>query len=283
MLIRREYETIYDIVYRVVRESLILQLAIFLIMTAIGSLGIRETRKYAPIEREKAETYVGSFEEFRSEDNALGFSDGAEYRLSSDTVTEDLEDALTALEKGTELRLLVNPKIELVIEIRTETNVLLDFDASQTAIYAGHKDPFWIGVMFIGLALILLIVCQIDRIGRKKEKTRQRVRDDKAKSPKFRGKGTPPLRYADMTKRGRILLEAEKDKYEIVYRRLKKVNELIVNGRVYDEMKAVFEVAHTLSAEIDGHKIEAGLEGGTYSYSFIRFDGETLAEKRRVI
>ena len=73
MLIRREYETIYDIVYRVVRESLILQLAIFLIMTAIGSLGIRETRKYAPIEREKAETYVGSFEEFRSEDNALGF------------------------------------------------------------------------------------------------------------------------------------------------------------------------------------------------------------------
>ena len=280
---RREDEDVFDTALRVIRGSLILQLAIFLITTALGSFLIYQTRKYAPIERESAQTYTGSFETYRSEDHTVAFSDGAEYRLYPDTVTNDLEAALTALETGTELRLLVNPKIELVIEIRTETNVLLDFDGSQTAIYADHKDSFWIGVMFIGLSLILLILLQIDRIGRKKEKTRQRVRDDKAKSPKFRGKGTPPLRYADMTKRGRVLLEAKKDKYEIVYRRLKKVNELIVNGKVYDEMKAVLEVDHVLSAEIDGHKIEAGLEGGTYSYSYIRFDGETLAEKRRVI
>ena len=280
---RREDEDVFDTALRVIRGSLILQLAIFLITTALGSFLIYQTRKYAPIEREDAETYTGSFETYRSEDHTVAFSDGAEYRLYPDTVTNDLEAALTALETGTELRLLVNPKIELVIEIRTGTVVLLDFDGSQTAIYADHKDSFWIGVMFIGLSLILLILLQIDRIGRKKEKTRQRVRDDKAKSPKFRGKGTPPLRYADMTKRGRVLLEAKKDKYEIVYRRLKKVNELIVNGKVYDEMKAVLEVEHVLSAEIDGHKIEAGLEGGTYSYSYLRFDGETLAEKRRVI
>ena len=280
---RREDEDVFDTALRVIRGSLILQLAIFLITTALGSFLIYQTRKYAPIKREDAETYIGSFETYRSEDHTVAFSDGAEYRLYPDTVTNDLEAALTALETGTELRLLVNPKIELVIEIRTGTVVLLDFDGSQTAIYADHKDSFWIGVMFIGLSLILLILLQIDRIGRKKEKTRQRVRDDKAKSPKFRGKGTPPLRYADMTKRGRVLLEAKKDKYEIVYRRLKKVNELIVNGKVYDEMKAVLEVEHVLSAEIDGHKIEAGLEGGTYSYSYIRFDGETLAEKRRVI
>ena len=280
---RREDEDVFDTALRVIRESLILQLAIFLITTALGSFLIYQTRKYAPIKRESAQTYTGSFETYRSEDHTVAFSDGAEYRLYPDTVTNDLEAALTALETGTELRLLVNPKIELVIEIRTGTAVLLDFDGSQAAIYAGHKDSFWIGVTFIGLSLIFLILLQIDRIGRKKEKTRQRVRDGKAKSPKFRGKGTPPLRDADMTKRGRVLLEAKKDKYEIVYRRLKKVNELIVNGRVYDEMKAVLEVDHVLSAEIDGHKIEAGLEGGTYSYSYIRFDGETLAEKRRVI
>ena len=280
---RREDEDVFDTALRVIRESLILQLAIFLITTALGSFLIYQTRKYAPIKRESAQTYTGSFETYRSEDHTVAFSDGAEYRLYPDTVTNDLEAALTALETGTELRLLVNPKIELVIEIRSGTAVLLYFDGSQVSIYAGHKDSFWIGVTFIGLSLIFLILLQIDRIGRKKEKTRQRVRDGKAKSPKFRGKGTPPLRDADMTKRGRVLLEAKKDKYEIVYRRLKKVNELIVNGRVYDEMKAVLEVDHVLSAEIDGHKIEAGLEGGTYSYSYIRFDGETLAEKRRVI
>ena len=279
---RREDEDIYDRALRVLRGSLILQLTIFLIMAALGSFMIYQARRYAPIEREGAESYVGSFEEYRSEDRVLAFSDGAEYRLFSVTATDELETALNGLEKGTELRLLVNPKIDDVIEIRTATEYLLDFDGSQAAIYADRKDLFWIGVMFIGLPLILLLLLQIERIGKKKEKKRQRVRDGRVKKQKFRGKGTPPLRDADMTKRGRILLEATKDKYEIVYRRLKKVNELIVNGRVYDEMKAVLEVEHTLSAEIDGHKIEAGLqEIGTIS--FIRFDGETLAEKRRVI
>ena len=279
---RREDEDIFDRALRVLRGSLILQLTIFLIMAALGSFMIYQSRRYAPIEREGAESYVGSFEEYRSEDRVLAFSDGVEYRLFPVTATDELETALNGLEKGTELRLLVNPKIDDVIEIRTATEYLLDFDGSQAAIYADRKDLFWIGVMFIGLPLILLLLLQIERIGKKKEKKRQRVRDGRAKKQKFRGKGTPPLRDADMTKRGRILLEATKDKYEIVYRRLKKVNELIVNGRVYDEMKAVLEVEHTLSAEIDGHKIEAGLqEIGTIS--FIRFDGETLAEKRRVI
>ena len=279
---KKEYEDVFDVVLRVIRKSVILQLAIFLVMTALGSFVIYQSRKYAPIKREDAETYVGSFEEYRDESDDVVFSDGTEYVLDRDTVTEELETALTALDKGTELRLLVNPKIDAVIEIRTGTDVLMDFDEAQTALFADKKDDVWIGVMFIGLPLILLLLLQIERIGKKKEKKRQRVRDGRAKKQKFRGKGTPPLRDADMTKRGRILLEATKDKYEIVYRRLKKVNELIVNGRVYDEMKAVLEVEHTLSAEIDGHKIEAGLqEIGTIS--FIRFDGETLAEKRRVI
>ena len=278
---RREDEDIYDRALRVLRGSLILQLTLFLILAALGSFLIWQSRKYAPIEREDAESYVGSFEEYRSEDRVLAFSDGAEYRLFPVTATDELETVLNGLEKGTELRLLVNPKIDDVIEIRTGTDVLMDLDGSQAEIYANRKDLFWIGVMFIGLPLILLLLLQVERIGKKKEKNRQRVRDGKAKK-RYRGKGTPPLRDADMTKRGRILLEATKDKYEIVYRRLKKVNELIVNGRVYDEMKAVLEVEHTLSAEIDGHKIEAGLqEIGTIS--FIRFDGETLAEKRRVI
>ena len=279
---KKEYEDVFDVALRVIRKSVILQLAIFLVMTALGSFVIYQSRKYAPIKREDAETYVGSFEEYRDESDDVVFSDGTEYVLDRDTVTEELETALTALDKGTELRLLVNPKIDAVIEIRTGTDVLMNFDEAQTALFADKKDDVWIGVMFIGLSLILLILLQIDRIGRKKERKRRRVRDGRRKK-RFRGKGTPPLRDADMTKRGRILLEATEGKYKIVYRRLKKVNELIVNGMVYDEMKAVFEVEHVLSAEIDGHKIEAGLEEGRYGCSYIRFDGKTLAENRRVI
>ena len=40
--------------------------------------------------------------------------------------------------------------------------------------------------------------------------------------------------------------------------RIGSVNELVVNGKVYDEMKAVIEFPHNLFANIGGHTIEAG-------------------------
>ena len=61
---------------------------------------------------------------------------------------------------------------------------------------------------------------------------------------------------------------------------MKTVNELVVNGRVYDEKKALFEFSHLLSAVIDGHTVEAGLENDE---SYIAFDGAVVAKKRRVI
>ena len=69
--------------------------------------------------------------------------------------------------------------------------------------------------------------------------------------------------------------------YEICYRRVKRVNELVINGIVYDEIKGVIEFPHTLSAAVDGHTIEAGLSEDSYSY--ITFDGECLVNKHRLI
>ena len=68
--------------------------------------------------------------------------------------------------------------------------------------------------------------------------------------------------------------------YEICYRRVKRVNELVINGIIYDEIKEVIEFPHTLSA-VDGHTIEAGLSEDSYSY--ITFDGECLVNKHRLI
>ncbi len=58
-------------------------------------------------------------------------------------------------------------------------------------------------------------------------------------------------------------------------------NELIVNGVVYDEMKAVVEFEHDLCATVDGHEIHAGFDDASYSY--ITFDGARVAEKLRLI
>ncbi len=81
-------------------------------------------------------------------------------------------------------------------------------------------------------------------------------------------------RKIDPSKKGKVFLEADVEGYKIIYRRVGFVNELVVNGYVYDEMKAVLEFAHKLTAHIDGHTIEAGLQKDDVVY--INFDGENV-------
>ncbi len=87
------------------------------------------------------------------------------------------------------------------------------------------------------------------------------------------------LRVAEEEDKARVLLEAEVPGYHIVYRRVKKTNELVVNGIVYDEYEALVELPHTLTALIDGHKIEVRYDESNHMY--IIFDGEQLAKKIR--
>ncbi|MBQ8183452.1 MAG: hypothetical protein IJ025_06110 [Clostridia bacterium] len=89
------------------------------------------------------------------------------------------------------------------------------------------------------------------------------------------------LRKADTEVKSRTLLQAEIQGYEIVYRRVKKVNELVVNGVVYDEYEAVMEFPHTLSAVVGGHKIEVQYDETSHMY--ILFDGEQIAKKLRLL
>lgn len=90
------------------------------------------------------------------------------------------------------------------------------------------------------------------------------------------------LYMADYTVKAKVLLEETVNGYRICYRRVKRVNELIVNDRVYDTYEALIEQPHTLTASLDGHIIEAGMSTAT-STSFIKFDGQTVKKKLRII
>ena len=92
-------------------------------------------------------------------------------------------------------------------------------------------------------------------------------------------KDSPILRPADMEAKSRVLLDAEVYNYTIIYRRVKKTNELVINGNVYAEYIATAEFPHELSATVDGHRISCGMEMN--SHSFIRVDGETIKRKMR--
>ena len=89
------------------------------------------------------------------------------------------------------------------------------------------------------------------------------------------------LRYADNDVKFRVLAQAEQGSYQICYRRVKRTNELVVNGHVYGEYEALLEQPHELSAVIDGHTITAGTNSASRSY--ITFDGEVIAKKFRLV
>lgn len=95
------------------------------------------------------------------------------------------------------------------------------------------------------------------------------------------GRSDTPLRTAARDVKCRILLEYTVGGYRICYRRVKRTNELVINGMVYDEMTATIEPPHTLTAVVDGHEIAAGLDNAPRSY--ITFDGVTVAKKARWI
>ena len=92
---------------------------------------------------------------------------------------------------------------------------------------------------------------------------------------------SPRLRPADMSVKARILVQGEANGYKIELRRVKKTNELVINGNVYDEYVAVIEYPHTLRAFLDGHVICAGMDAGK-SCAFIEVDGVRIAKKLRL-
>ncbi len=89
---------------------------------------------------------------------------------------------------------------------------------------------------------------------------------------------SPIIRMADNSVKHRILLDSTVLGYDIIYRRVNRTNELVINGRVYAEYTALMEQSHTLSATLDGHYIQVGLRK---TRSFILFDGTLVVEKVR--
>ena len=89
------------------------------------------------------------------------------------------------------------------------------------------------------------------------------------------------LRMADTEVKSRTLIEGEYEGYHIEVRRVKRTNELVIDGRVYDEYEAFAELAHTLRATVGGKRIEAGFDGT--AKMFIYVDGKLVAKKTRLI
>ena len=89
-----------------------------------------------------------------------------------------------------------------------------------------------------------------------------------------------PIRVAATDVKARILLESTVYGHSIIYRRVKKTNELVIDGRVYAEYIALLEKSHLLTACLDGHEYGVGFSSaGAASYLVV--DGNLVATKTR--
>ena len=89
------------------------------------------------------------------------------------------------------------------------------------------------------------------------------------------------LRAVQNDIKNRILIDGNYLGHYICYRRAGRVNELVIDGYVYDELEILVETAHVLEATVDGHTIQVGFDGAMHSY--IRIDGQRVAKKLRLI
>ena len=225
-----------------------------------------------PVAREEAVAYEGTFEKYREgkNDKTIYFADGEQYDVYAHTAPQEFCERIRELEKGTKLYLLINPNNGYAAEVRTESEELLNFEASQQ-----EAADYQVGYVIIGIVVVLmgafLIVYAVLSVQNKKTATNR----------KKRSFSKSPLREAKKVC-ARILLKAQKGNYTICYRRVGFTNELVINGEVWDELKAIMEEKHNLSAIVDGNKIEAGYTEKP-SASYIKFNGVRIAHKKRWI
>ena len=88
------------------------------------------------------------------------------------------------------------------------------------------------------------------------------------------------LRPAATDVKFRVLLEEEVFGHKVTYRRVKKTNELVIDGDVYSEYTATIEMPHMLTANVGGHSFAVGMDQ-TSSRSYMTVDGRTVKTKIR--
>ena len=272
-----------DPLFTAVTKSLPATLGFAALAVAMGILFILLLGDTTPVSREEAIAYEGEFARYEvgHNDRDLCFTDGSNFDVYPHTETNAFQETMKSLEEGTKLWILVHPHSDYVIEIRTETEELMNFEESQIDI-----DRYMIGYKVIGGFMIFAGVFVgfygiWSQIAHRKEQKRSETRRKKQKKTADAGLPETGLRRADTTVKHRVLLEATVYGYRICYRRVRKVNELVVNGIVYDEMKAALEFPHDLTVNLDGHRIHAGLDEDDFSYIIV--DGIRVAEKKRWI
>ena len=129
--------------------------------------------------------------------------------------------------------------------------------------------------------IIVILAMGIHAHFKLKKLPEEKITEEELESEEDAPADSTPLRIADMSVKAKVFLEADANGRHVVYRRVKRTNELVINGQVYDEYEALIEGPHTLVAVLDGHVYTAGCNNA--SQAFIDVDEQRVAKKIRLI
>lgn len=142
------------------------------------------------------------------------------------------------------------------------------------------------GILDVVIHVFVLYYLVIGVINGKRLKTlppdRPETQSENAENSEFSdtsfSENSSPIRIAEDTKH-RVFLECDELGHNICYRRVGKVNELVIDGHVYAEIEMLLETPHELCAMIGGHKVAVGFRANSFCY--ISVDGNDVKKKLR--
>lgn len=157
--------------------------------------------------------------------------------------------------------------------------VIFSLDTVGMLVFAGIDIANIVDVIFHGWIIVSLSIGITAHFKLKKLPPEEQPEAEQVEQPSAIPQYSQVLRIADVDVKSRTLLEGDVFGHSVVYRRVKKTNELVVDGNVYGEYIATIEIPHSLKATIDGHEVEVGFDG---TFSYLKVDGSLDAKKLRL-
>ena len=139
-------------------DSPLFMIGISVLCVLISIVFITMPNRYKSITREEAQQYEGAYSSHNQDGQDyvdIIFEDETELTIHQCCAYGEILDGLKALHEGEKLYVLINPTTDYIVELKTESKELLNFDDSQRLMLFEAKAFMWLGIVLDASAVIL--------------------------------------------------------------------------------------------------------------------------------
>jgi len=141
-------------------DSPVIVIIMSIVAIAMATFFVTMKNDFAFVERTECLAYTGTFEAYKQDHQDyidLYFVDDEVLTVHHACGSDAFFDKLDALEKGERVAVLVNPNVDFVVEIKTDTQEVLNFGSAQKAMKNEAITFMWMGiVLYCGAAYLFV-------------------------------------------------------------------------------------------------------------------------------